>query len=88
MKEEKLEKKVVEVINNELKEFKRQINTNSNGKWRELELNADLGLDSLKVVEIFMECENIFNVSFDDEEIMKSKTVGDLINKIIEKTSI
>ena len=32
-----------------------------------------------------MECENSFDVSFTEDEILKTKTVGELINKINDK---
>lgn len=85
MKKEEIDKIVIDTINAELKEYKRSINADKEGKWKEAEFRADLGLDSLKTVEIFMECENSFDVSFTDDEILKTKTVGELINKINDK---
>ena len=80
-----IEKEVIKLINNELKEFKRKLNVDKDGEWKNAQFNADLGLDSLKTVEIFMECENSFDVSFTEDEILKAKTVGELINKINDK---
>jgi acyl carrier protein len=85
MKTEKIEKIVIKAINEELKENKESIKLDKEGKWKNAELNADLGLNSLRVVEIFLTCEKECGICFDDEEIMKTKTVGDLINKIQEK---
>ena len=85
MKKEEIDKIVIDTINAELKEYKRSINADKEDKWKEAEFRADLGLDSLKTVEIFMESENSFDVSFTDDEILKTKTVGDLITKINDK---
>ena len=85
MKKEKIREFVINAINVELKEHGRGKEINKDDKWLKSELHADLGLDSLNVVEIFLECENEFGIHFVDEEIMKTKTVGDLINKIQEK---
>lgn len=85
MKKEKIREFVINAINVELKEYSHGKQINEDDKWLKSELHADLGLDSLNVVEIFLECENEFRIHFVDEEIMKTKTVGDLINKIQEK---
>ena len=85
MKKNKIEEIVVFAINAELKEFKRKLIPDKEGKWKESEFRADLGMDSLKTVEAFMICEKECGIMFTDDEIIKSKTVGDLINKIQEK---
>ena len=85
MKKNKIEEIVAFAINTELKEFKRKLTTDKEGKWKEAEFRADLGMDSLKTVEAFMICEKECGITFTDDEIIKSKTVGDLINKIQEK---
>ena len=85
MKKNKIEEIVVFAINSELKEYKRAFNPDKEGKWKETEFRADLGMDSLKTVEAFMICEKECGISFTDDEIVRAKTVGDLINKIQEK---
>lgn len=40
----------------------------------------DLGADSLDVVELLCELEEVYGVSIPDDEAMKLKTVGDLVN--------
>ena len=85
MKKNKIEEIVVFAINSELKEYKRVLNPDKEGKWKESEFRTDLGMDSLKTAEAFMICEKECGISFTDDEIIKSKTVGDLINKIQEK---
>ena len=81
----KIEKIVIDAINAELKEYKRSINADKEGKWKKAEFRADLGMDSLKTVEAFMICEKECGISFTDDEIVRIKTVGELINKIQEK---
>ena len=40
----------------------------------------DLGADSLDVVELLMTLEDEFGVAISDEEAVKIKTVGDILN--------
>lgn len=88
MDKEEIGKQVIEIISNELKELNRKIDIKTYKNLVNAEFYADLGLDSLKTVEIFMECENVFGIIFNDDEIITTKTVGNLINKINEKINI
>lgn len=45
----------------------------------------DLGADSLDVVEMLMVLEDEFDVTVSDEESLKLKTVGDIVNLIEKK---
>lgn len=45
----------------------------------------DLGLDSLDLLEIVTEGEELLNITFDDQELMSFKTVGDVCNAAKEK---
>ena len=47
----------------------------------------DLGLDSLDVVEVIMECERDFNVEIPDEDADKLTTVGDVVEYLEKKLS-
>ena len=87
MKIEKIEKIVINAINSELKEYNRSLLIDDNGKWKEAEFKSDLGMDSLKVVEAFLICEKECGITFTDDEIVRTKSVGDLINKIQEKVA-
>ena len=40
----------------------------------------DLGLDSLDLLEIVSEGEELLNVTFEDEELLSFKTIGDVVN--------
>lgn len=48
-----------------------------------------LGIDSLDMVEIVMEAEEVFYIYITDEELEQIETIGDLLNivdkKLIEK---
>ena len=47
----------------------------------------DLGLDSLDVVEVIMECERDFNVEIPDEEADRLTTVGQVVDYLEKKLS-
>ena len=47
----------------------------------------DLGADSLDLVDLVMEFEEAFNVKIEDEELEKIKTVGDIVEGIMNKLS-
>lgn len=47
----------------------------------------DLGADSLDIVQMLMELEKEFGMVFDDDEIRKIKTVGDVAALIEAKTA-
>jgi acyl carrier protein len=40
----------------------------------------DLGLDSLDLLEIVSEGEELLNVEFQDEELLSFKTIGDVVS--------
>ena len=46
------------------------------------DLQADLGADSLDVVDLLMSIEDEFEIEIPDEEIENIRTVGDLVNYI------
>lgn len=49
---------------------------------RELTFQEDLGADSLDVVELIMELEDVFGVQISDEDAEKIKTIGDAVDYI------
>ena len=80
-----IEEKVVKVIDEVLQsEYGRKLDTRKEN-WRETEFYTDLGLDSLKIVEIVMECENVFNIAIDDERMLTMREIKDLLDIINEK---
>lgn len=38
----------------------------------------DYGMDSLDVIELIMDCEEVFNIEVSDEDAENCKTVGDI----------
>ena len=40
----------------------------------------DLGLDSLDLLEIVTDGEEVLNVRFEDDELLSFKTIGDVVN--------
>ncbi len=48
---------------------------------------STFGADSLDVVELIMEVEDIFNIKIEDEKISELTTIGALVSYIDEKTS-
>ena len=47
----------------------------------------DLGADSLDIVQMLIALERDFDMTFDDDEIRKIRTVGDVAALIEEKTA-
>ena len=70
------EKKVIEILSNQLRVESEKINAQTN-------IAIDLGADSLDLVEVLMSLEDEFNISIPDEAIPTIVTVGDLV-KFIE----
>ena len=69
------EQKVIEILAKQLRVEKEKVTLNTN-------IAADLGADSLDLVEILMSLEDEFNVSIPDEAIPGIVTVGDLVKFI------
>lgn len=44
------------------------------------ELSGDLGINSIELADLVMLCEDKFGIEFDDEDIHKLVTVGDVVN--------
>ena len=51
------------------------------------QLIADLGLNSLTLMEIVNDAEEAFSITIDDDELMKLVTVGDVI-LLLEKKGV
>lgn len=49
---------------------------------RELTFQEDLGADSLDVVELIMELEDVFAIQISDEDAEKIVTIGDAVDYI------
>lgn len=49
---------------------------------RELKFQEDLGADSLDVVELIMEMEDVFGIQISDEDAERITTIGDAVDYI------
>ena len=45
----------------------------------EAELANDLGINSIELADLVMLCEDKFEIEFDDDDIRKFTTVGDVV---------
>ena len=43
------------------------------------ELSSDLGINSIELADLVMLCEDKFDIEFDDDDIRKFTTVGDVV---------
>ncbi|MBQ7106065.1 MAG: acyl carrier protein [Clostridia bacterium] len=59
-----------------------QLDAAADSMTMESDIAADLGADSLDVVELLMTIEDEFDVEIPDEEIENIKTIGDLVKYI------
>ncbi len=59
-----------------------QLDAAADSMSMESDIAADLGADSLDVVELLMTIEDEFDVEIPDEEIENIKTIGDLVKYI------
>ena len=56
------------------------------GSLKEDDNLTALGLDSLDLVEVMLEIEEVFHIEFDSNEIEEAKTLRDVLNLIEKKT--
>lgn len=70
--------KVIEILS-EFTEFK------SEDMNKDTKLIADLGLNSLDVVNVVVEFEDEFDIEIPDEDIRELQTIGDIVEFIEEK---
>ena len=77
MAEDEMEKKVVEIVSEQLGVPADQINN-------ETSFVNDLGADSLDTVELVMEFEDEFDINIPDEDAEKIQTVGEAVKYIKE----
>ena len=50
-----------------------------------MQIIADLGFNSLTLIELVNDAEDRFNVVFEDEELAKIQTVGDILGMLEQK---
>jgi acyl carrier protein len=78
MNNEEVTKKVCNMVADQMCEETSKVNAESRFK-------EDLGMDSLDVTELVMNCEREFKVTINDEEYANFTTVGELANLIASK---
>ena len=52
---------------------------------RETRFQEDLGADSLDLVELVMQLEEVFEITIPDDEAQKIRTVGDAIDYVVRR---
>lgn len=57
-----------------------ELSINPDDVTLDAELVSDLGINSIELAEIVMECETQFNITIDDEDLHTFVTVGDVVN--------
>ena len=62
--------------------FVEQLDANENDITMDSVITDDLGADSLDLVDLLMSVEDEFDVEVPDDEVLKIKTVGDLVRYI------
>ena len=72
------EKRIIKVIIDKLGVTEAELTHKAN-------FTEDLGVDSLDAVELKMELEKEFELSIPEEEAIRIKTVGDVINYLISQ---
>jgi len=73
-----VEEKVIGIVSEQLQIPKEEISPDKS-------FVDDLKADSLDVVELVMEFEDVFKITIPDEDYEKIKTVGDAVKYIEEK---
>lgn len=50
----------------------------------EAQLTNDLGIDSLELADLVLDCEEQYGIVIDDDDIQKFVSVGDVVNYLSE----
>ena len=64
-----------------------ELSVNPDDVTLEAELVSDIGINSIELAEIVMECETQFNITIDDEDLHTFVTVGDVVNYLERVTA-
>ncbi len=65
-----------------------QLDVNKEDITDESDFVNDLGADSLDIVELVMEIEEVFNIKFSDKDAEKIITISDVLDYIMEKVNM
>lgn len=75
------------ILNNIIDSLSKLLSIDKADITAESNLINDLGADSLDIVQMLIALERDFEMTFDDDEIRKIRTVGDVAALIEEKTA-
>lgn len=75
------------ILNNIIDSLSKLLSIDKADITAESNLINDLGADSLDIVQMLIALERDFDMTFDDDEIRKIRTVGDVAALIEEKTA-
>jgi acyl carrier protein len=81
MDRNEMQKKIVDIIANQLGVDKEMVTAEAN-------VVDDLGADSLDVVELVMALEEAFDLEIPDEKAEKIRTVKDILEYLVQALSI
>ncbi len=54
---------------------------------QETHILEDLKVNSARLVDVIIKCEDVFGITIEDEEADKIRTIGDAVQLILEKLS-
>ena len=54
---------------------------------RETHILNDLKVNSARLVDVVIKCEDVFGISIDDDEADKIRTIGDAVEIILKKAA-
>jgi len=83
MSEEQIKLKVVKILARYVKDASLLDKVTS-----ETNILKDLKVNSARIVDIIIKCEDVFGATIDDDEADRIMTIGDVVRLIQEKTGV
>jgi acyl carrier protein len=78
------EKKIFEEMVNILKAYTKDVTLLEKAEMKTHILN-DLKVNSARLVDVIIKCEDVYGISIDDDEADKIRTIGDAVKVIKQK---
>jgi len=78
------EKKIFEEMINILKAYTKDVTLLEKAEMKTHILN-DLKVNSARLVDVIIKCEDVYGISIDDDEADKIRTIGDAVRVIQQK---
>ena len=78
------EKKIFEEMVNILKAYTKDVTLLEKAEMKTHILN-DLKVNSARLVDVIIKCEDVYGISIDDDEADKIRTIGDAVRVIKQK---